>query len=142
MPVVQFHLVVERHEDAAMAALLIEASDFYVRTLYPDLVPPPIDRVRAFIVPIAARHMATAGRLVSEGGGLAPYFECLVLTGRPIAQLHALMAGFTDLIVRHLRCDRSMVRGIVTQVSPECWSIGGIPASAARAAEAAMRAAE
>lgn len=140
MPIVQFHLVADLYSDAAIAALLAEASLFYVETLYPTLDPLPIERVRAFVIPIPPQQFATGGRLVSIGGLPAPYFTCLALEGRPDAQLQALLAGFTDLVERHLRCDRATIRGTVVPVAPALWSIGGVPASEARGAEAALRA--
>lgn len=135
MPIVQFHLIEDHYPKASVAALLREASVFYVETLYPSVTPPPIDRVRAFVTPVPAWHWATGGVLVAEGGMAAPYFTCLALTGRPVEQLQALMAGFTDLIARHLGSDRKVIRGTVSQIDPALWSIGGVPASEARATE-------
>lgn len=140
MPIVQFHLVADHYPDSAIAALLEEASTFYVDTLYPTLDPRPIERVRAFVSPVPAEHFATGGRLVSLGGTAAPYFTCLSLEGRPVEQLQALLAGFTDLIERHLRCDRATIRGTVVEIAPAFWSIGGVPASQARDTEKALRA--
>lgn len=140
MPIVNFHLVENSHGDAELSRLLIEASHFYVETLYPGVSPPPLDRVRAFVTPVPAHYWATAGQLVSEGGENAPFFTCLALSGRPDQQLHDLMAGFTDLIVKHLKVDVRQVRGQVISIEPEHWSIGGVPASIKRSDEASLRA--
>lgn len=139
MPVVHFHLIEGQHTDDAIGALLVGASHFYAETLYADVTPLPLDRVRAFATFSGPQHWATAGVLISDGGHDAPYFTCLTLAGRPIEQLHRLLAGFTDLIVTHLACERARVRGQVVPLDPVNWSIGGVPASAIRAAEIARR---
>lgn len=139
MPIVQFHLIEGRHSDEAIGRLLVEASHFYAQTLYADVVPLPLERVRAFATFTAPARWATGGVLISDGGEDAPYFTCLTLAGRPAEQLERLLAGFTDLIVTHLGCERGRVRGQLIPLDPANWSIGGLPASAARAAEIAAR---
>jgi phenylpyruvate tautomerase PptA (4-oxalocrotonate tautomerase family) len=139
MPIVQFHLVETAHDAAAVAALLKAASHFYAATLYPDLDPPPLDRVRAFVTETPPHLWATAGKLVSEGGLPAPYFTCLALAGRPAEQLRALMEGMTGLIALHLGVDRSLVRGMLIPIDPDNWFIGGQPASLARKSEVEAR---
>lgn len=139
MPIVQFYLVEGEYEDAAIGALLVESSHFYVDTLYPEADPPPLQRVRAFVTSIPPGHWATGGALVSSGAVPAPYFTCLALAGRRVEQLQQLTAGFTELIVKHLKCDRALVRGTVLEVDPQLWAIGGQPAQAVRAAEIASR---
>lgn len=140
MPIVQFHLVEGRQTDEAIGALLQDASRFYAETLYPQISPLPLDRVRAFVTLHRPQHWATAGITAAEGGADAPYFTCLALDGRPVEQLHQLLAGFTDLVERHCHCERAQVRGQVISIAPEHWSIGGVPASTVRAGEAASRA--
>lgn len=140
MPIVTFHLVEGQHSDAAIGQLLVEASHFYCDTLYAGVVPRPIERVRAFVNFVKPQHWATGGQLVSAGSGCAPYFTCLALAGRPAAQLQDLLAGFTDLLERHLDCDRSAIRGQLISIDPEHWCIGGKPASQIRAGEFAIRA--
>lgn len=140
MPIVEFHLVDGQYDDAGIATLLREASLFYAQTLYADVTPLPLARVRAFVSLVRPQHWATAGVPVAAGGTAAPYFKFLVLSGRPVAQIHALLAGFTSLIARHLDCDPALVRGQAIEISPDHWSIGGTPASHARATEIAARA--
>lgn len=140
MPIVTFHLVEGEHADEAIGALLIEASHFYCDALYAELVPRPIERVRAFVSFVKPQHWATAGKLASEGAQGAPYFTCLALSGRPVEQLQDLMTGFTNLIEKHLGSDRGGIRGQVISIEPDHWSIGGNPASAARSDEASLRA--
>jgi 4-oxalocrotonate tautomerase len=85
--------------------------------------------------------VAVAGVPLDRGGQPAPYFEFLVLRGRPSAQRHALLAGFTDLLVDLLDAPRDLIRGRVVQLDPEDWGIGGSPAATVRADEIRSRAA-
>ncbi|QTH24790.1 MULTISPECIES: 4-oxalocrotonate tautomerase [Sphingomonadaceae] len=140
MPIVEFHLTEGRQSDDDIGALLEQSTDFYVRTLYPAVDPLPLDRVRAFVSLHRPQHWATAGVLASDGGADAPYFTCLALAGRPQEQLHALLRGFTDLIVMHCSCERRHVRGQVISIAPENWCIAGEPASMVRAGETERRA--
>ncbi len=140
MPIVNFYLVEGSYTDDAIGKLLVESSQFYCDTLYTDVNPRPIERVRAFATFVKPQHWATGGRLVSGGASGAPYFTCLALTGRPVEQLQTLMAGFTDLVEKHLRCDRSAIRGQVIPIDPAHWSIAGKPASEVRSNEARLRA--
>ncbi|MFM5906992.1 MAG: 4-oxalocrotonate tautomerase [Novosphingobium sp.] len=139
MPVAQLFLVSSEHDPAAIAALLEEASAYYAAALYPEMERPPIERVRIFVTDIAPQHWATGGMAVSRGGKAAPYFTCIAMKGRPAARINAMMAGFTELIVRHLGCDAAMVRGRLIEIEPEHWFISGQSASQARAAEVAAR---
>jgi phenylpyruvate tautomerase PptA (4-oxalocrotonate tautomerase family) len=139
MPVAQLYLVASEYAPEAIAALLNEASHFYAAALYPEMETPPVERVRIFITDVAAPHWATGGEQVSQGGSPAPYFSCIAMKGRPLERIQAMMAGWTDLIVRHLGCDRSLVRGRLIEIEPEHWYIAGTPASQLRAAEIAAR---
>jgi phenylpyruvate tautomerase PptA (4-oxalocrotonate tautomerase family) len=131
MPIVHFHLVEGAHEPERVGALLRRASHRYA-----EILDSPLQRVRAFAVTYSPGYAAVAGEPAA-----APYFEFLVLAGRPKEQRHALLAAFTDLIVEELGVDRGLVRGRVVQLDPDDWAIGGVPASAARASEIAARAA-
>lgn len=140
MPIVTFYLVDELYSDGMIAGLLSDASQFYAQTLYPDVSPPPIERVRAFVSSVKPQHWMTGGKLVSGGGLQAPYFTCLALAGRPKDQMEALLSGMTDVIVRHLNCERGAVRGQIIVIDPDHWAIGGQLASAVRSGEIAARA--
>ena len=139
MPVIQIHTVAAAHPPEAVGNLLREASTFYAVTLYPETDPPPLERVRAFVSDVAPEHWATSGVAVSDGGMPAPYFTCLALSGRPADQLKRLMSGMTDMICRHLCCERSLVRGQLIELDPAHWYIAGAPASEARAGEISAR---
>lgn len=127
MPIVRFHLTEGQTTAAREAALLRAASRFYA-----DVLQSPVDRVRAFIQTCPPQRCATGGELVGDGAPPAPYFEFLVLEGRPLEQRQALLAGFTDLLVEHIGAERALIRGRCERVSPEEWAIGGVPAAQAR----------
>ena len=136
MPIIHFHLAEGRYPESAQRRLLVESSQLYAAVLRC-----PMDRVRAYLQFYPQRSIAVAGELVSEGAADAPYFHFLVLEGRSLAERHALLAGFTDLVVEVLGAERGRVRGGCWPIPPEDWAIGGTPASVARAAEVAARAA-
>jgi 4-oxalocrotonate tautomerase len=134
MPVVNFHLVSLLTTPEQDERLLTEASK-----LYGDVLQSPIERVRAFITTHPSAQFAVAGELVSHNGLHAPYFDFIVMEGRPVEERHRLMAGFTDLLVDILGVRRDLVRGSCRRIEPQYWSIGGVPANVLRAEEIAAR---
>jgi phenylpyruvate tautomerase PptA (4-oxalocrotonate tautomerase family) len=134
MPVLNFHLVQGQHPAARIDTLLLRSSQFFA-----EVLACPIDRVRVFVTEHAAQHACVGGQLVSQSGQVAPYFTFIVLQGRSLADRQRLLAGFTDLVVEILACPRELVRGGVTPVATEDWSIGGVPASHLRQAEIEAR---
>lgn len=124
MPIVQFHLP-EGLADADKQMRLLDRGS----RLYADILDSPVDRIRAFLRTYGPTEYAT-GCIV--GGRPAPYFEFVVMDGRPLAQRQALMRAFTDLLVEVTGVPRDVVRGQCCHVSPEEWCIGGEPASAVR----------
>ncbi len=136
MPIAHFHLPSGYATPDQERRLLLDASAAYSRVLES-----PIERVRAFVVHYDPASIAVAGRIVADGGAVAPYFTAIVLAGRPAAQRHELLRAFTDLIVDVLDVDRGQVRGQIIEVAPENWGIGGVPASGMRSGEIAERAA-
>lgn len=135
MPVLEFHLAENTYTDSQCEELLVESSK-----LYAEVLGSPIERVRVFIHLHRPTLAATGGVPLSRGGKPAPCFFFLMLQGRPVEEKHALLAGFTDLVVRILGTERSLVRGGAWMIPAEDWSIGGTPASAMRAAEIRARA--
>ena len=134
MPVVNFHLISQKTTPSQDERLLKEAAK-----LYSEVLKSPMERVRAFITTHAAEQFVVAGELVSNNGLHAPYFDFIVLEGRPLEERHRLMAGFTDLLVDILGVKRDLVRGSCRRVEPEDWSIGGVSASELRANEIKAR---
>ena len=70
-----------------------------------------------------------------------PLVLMTLLSGRPVEQHHALIAGITEVIERALGTPPGRTRIGITTVSPDSWGIGGRPASVVRAGEIAARAA-
>ncbi|MBR0565575.1 tautomerase family protein [Azoarcus sp. L1K30] len=134
MPIVHFHLLEGASTPAQEEQLLLAAC-----RLYAEVLDAPIDRIRAFITAHPTGRFAVGGELATFVTGHAPYFDFIVLAGRPVDQRHRLLEGFTRLLVEILGVSREMVRGECRQVAPEDWGIGGIPASAARKAEVDAR---
>ena len=134
MPVVVYHLVQGQQSVDDVGALLLRST-----ALFADVLDSPMDRVRAFAQEYAPTHAAVGDTLVSQGAVDAPFFEFYLLAGRPQEHADRLLAGFTDLLVEVIGADRSRVRGTVTRVAPEAWSIAGVPAAALRADEIRAR---
>ncbi len=135
MPILEYHLAEGQYSDAQIDELLLASSE-----LYASVLQSPVERVRVFANMHPKRRVAVGGKLMNDGAGAAPYFHCLVLQGRSEESCHALLAGFTDLLVRILGADKASVRGGCWPIAPSMWSIGGVPASQARAAEIRARA--
>ena len=135
MPIMEIHLAEDAYEDEQLERLTVECSKLYAKVLQS-----PIERVRVFIHEHRPCAMAVGGVPVSQGGKPAPYFQFIVLEGRPLEQKHALLTGFTDLIENILGVQRGLIRGGCWPIPPEDWAIGGMPASVKRAAEVAARA--
>ncbi len=134
MPIMEIHLAEGAYEDEQLERLSVECSRWYAKVLQS-----PIERIRVFIHEHRACAMAVDGVPVSRGARPAPYFQFIVLQGRPVEQRHALLTGFTDLIVDILGVNRGLVRGGCWPIPPEDWAIGGTPASIKRAEEVAAR---
>lgn len=137
MPVVNFHLVEGRFTPAQADRLLREAS-----RLYAEVLAAPMERVRAFITTHQPDRFAVGGEPVMADGPHAPFFDFIVLDGRPLAERHRLAAGFTDLLVDIIGVRRELIRGGCRRIQPEDWSIGGTAASELRHAEVSARAAK
>ena len=54
-----------------------------------------MDRVRGFVRLYPPQMCLAAGEIVADGTPAAPYFEFLVLAGRPLEQRQTLLAAFT-----------------------------------------------
>jgi Uncharacterized protein, 4-oxalocrotonate tautomerase homolog len=135
MPVVRFHLADGEYSKEQLQLLLRSTA-----ALYSDVLQSPMERMRGFVRLYPPELCFVAGDIVADGGRPAPFFELIVLAGRPLAQRQALLTGFTDLIVEHLGAQRSLVRGRAIEVTPEDCSIGGEPASVRRSDEIRARA--
>lgn len=135
MPIVTFHLAEGQYPTSAMQQLLVKSCQLYSRVL-----DSPMERTRAYVSLCPAELMVVGGEPVSAVPSKAPYFEFLMLAGRPLQQRHDLLRGFTDLLVETLEAPRELIRGKAIELAPDNWAIGGEPASARRAGEINARA--
>lgn len=137
MPVVNFHLVKEHCSEQQQQRLLKAASQ-----LYSEVLSSPIERVRAFVTLRNAGECAVAGDTVSNNHLHAPFFEFIVLEGRPLDERQQLMSRFTSLLAEVLDVDPGLIRGRCIRVHPQDWCIGGVGADSLREKEIAARAAQ
>lgn len=135
MPIVRFFSVEGTLSPEQRSELVLEAS-----RVYAGLLAAPVERIRAFVAEIPAGGAALGGELVTKDGPPVPFFEALVLAGRPVEQRHAIISAFTDLIVEKTGMEKAKVRGRCIPVDPDDWCIGGTPASVLRKGEIAARA--
>ena len=135
MPIVTFHLAEGAASEAQCEQLMSQAS-----AAYAEILESPIERVRVFINVYSAKRLAVGGAVLAEDSQGAPYFEYLVLQGRPASQRQALMSTFTTLVADVLAIDKGLVRGRCVQLDPEDWGIGGTLASELRKKEIDSRA--
>ncbi len=136
MPVMQIHLTRGHHAPDKIEELLVRCSHHFASVLEC-----PVDRIRVFAIEHPPERCCIGGKLVSEGGSVAPYFSFVLMQGRTTEMKHALMRGFTDLIEACLEVPRGVIRGGIVPVSPEDWSIAGVPASEVRKDEILARSA-
>lgn len=106
---------------------------------YGEVLNSPMERIRVFVNEHRPQTVFVDGKLAGEGADNAPYFNYIVLEGRPQDEIEALMTGFTDIIERELGVKRERIRGSCWPVPPEHWGIGGVMASVKRAAEVEAR---
>lgn len=71
-----------------------------------------------------------------------PLVQIHILEGRPKEQHHRLISEVTEVVARILESPPERIRVCITEVNPDCWGIGGIPASIKREAEISRRAME
>jgi 4-oxalocrotonate tautomerase family enzyme len=128
------HIYVTECTDAQERRLHEEGSRRYASVLGS-----PLDRVRLFVHHLPPTGVSVGGETVAETGRHSPYFTALILRGRPVAQRHELLRELTDLVVEILGAGRGLVRGLITEVDPDGWGVGGVPASVVRARETAAR---
>ncbi len=142
MPVARIN-VVAGHARADLKAVLVE-----VAAAMSGVLGAPVERLQVWLNEVDADFWLVAGAPASEarktrpvGETVAALVEVSLLKGRPIAQHRALIAALTDVLAEGLGIDRSRIRVLVAELSPESWGIGGVPASEVRAAEIRARAA-
>jgi len=134
MPILTVNLQRDAYTRDQLDRLLVDASELYARVLES-----PLERVRVFLNLIDPGALAVGGRIVAGSASRAPFFEAIVMEGRPSEQKRRLMQEVTDLLEGVLEVERSLIRGVCWSVPPEDWCIAGTPASEKRAEEIAAR---
>jgi 4-oxalocrotonate tautomerase family enzyme len=142
MPVANIH-VLAGHPRPVLKQLLREASAAFARA-----IEAPPDRLQVWITEVDPELYAIAGEPADEVMQRVPreqteipLIRMALMEGRPVETLHRVMADLSEVVSRVLGGDPQRVRVQIDHIHPDRWSIGGVPASRARAAELAARAA-
>ncbi len=142
MPVANIH-VLAGHPRPLLKQLLREASAALARA-----IEAPADRLQVWITEVDPELYAIAGEPADEvlqrvprAQAEIPLIHMALMEGRPVEMLHRVMADLSEVVARVLGGDPQRVRVQIDPVHPDRWAIGGVPASQARAAELARRAA-
>jgi len=142
MPVANIH-VLAGHPRPVLKALLREASAAFARA-----IEAPPERLQVWITEVDPELYAIAGEPADEvmqrvprGQAEIPLIRMALMEGRSTEMLHRVMADLSEVVARVLGGDPQRVRVQIDHIHPDRWSIGGVPASRARAAELAARAA-
>lgn len=141
MPVANINLL-RGHPREVLRQIIVETADVMAR-----LLGAPKDRLIVWITENDPELWAIGGlpasEVLAEGERRSleiPFVQMVLMEGRPKEQLHAVMAGITEVIARATGSDIGRIRVHVAAAQPDTWSIGGVPAAVARAAELAARA--
>lgn len=135
MPVLKVYLDTSRHSTESLTAFLKAATTTFANTLES-----PQERIRVYLLAVAAEHMAIGGVIRPPADLEAPFFEFYLLAGRPAEHKRRLIEDFTALLANLLGYRASQIRGCCWHVAPDDWGIGGVSAAEIRAREIAIRA--
>ena len=142
MPVANIH-VLAGHPRPVLKLLLREASAAFAQA-----IEAPPERLQVWITEVDPELYAIAGEPADEvlqrvprGQAEIPLIRMALMEGRSTEMLHRVMADLSEVVARVLGGDPQRVRVQIDPIHPDRWSIGGVPASRARAAELAARAA-
>lgn len=142
MPVANIH-VLAGHPRPVLKQLLREASAAFAAA-----IEAPPERLQVWITEVDPELYAVAGEPADEvlqrvprGQAEIPLIRMALMEGRSTEMLHRVMADLSAVVSRVLGGDPQRVRVQIDHIHPDRWSIGGVPASKARAAELAARAA-
>lgn len=136
--------VLKGHSKSQLRQLIVEVSETVVRVLGA-----PRDRLEVWVTEIDPELWGVCGVPASEVLRDAPieavempFVQMVLLEGRPAEQHHALIAGVTEAVSRVLGTRKERIRVHIAESKTDCWGIGGVPASIARAEEIRARAAQ
>lgn len=142
MPVANIHVLAGRPRPV-LKALLREAS-----AAFANAIDAPPERLQVWITEVDPELYAIAGEPADEVLARVPLTQAEIplirmalMEGRPVETLHRVMADLSAVVARVLGSDPQRVRVQIDHIHPDRWAIGGVPASRARAAELAARAA-
>jgi 4-oxalocrotonate tautomerase family enzyme len=142
MPVANIH-VLAGHPRPVLKQLLREASATFARA-----IEAPPERLQVWITEVDPALYAIAGEPADEvlqrvprAQAEIPLIRMALMEGRSTEMLHRVMAELSEVVARVLGGDPQRVRVQIDLIHPDRWAIGGVPASRARAAELAARAA-
>lgn len=140
MPVAHIN-VLQGHSRSQLRQLIVEVSDVVARILEA-----PKDRLEVWISEIDPDLWGVCGVPASEvladsplGQVEMPFIRMVIMEGRTEAQRFALIAEVTEVVARVLGTDKERIRFQLTQIQPDGWGIGGVPATIRRAAEIEAR---
>jgi 4-oxalocrotonate tautomerase family enzyme len=104
------------------------------RALYAEIVVAPIERFRAAVNVVPADQWGLGGVPATER--VSPLIKIYLMEG------HRLLREMSALVAEILQIPIHQTRVLLTEIPVTHWGIGGVPASEARAAEIAARAAQ
>ncbi len=111
-----------------------------------DILAAPADRLEVWVTEIDPELWGISGNPASEvlahtprREAEIPFIKMILMEGRPVEQLHRVIAELTAITARLLDADAEHIRVHIEHAHPDRWGIGGVPASIRRAAELAAR---
>jgi 4-oxalocrotonate tautomerase family enzyme len=134
MPLIEIDLM-EGHSPEVHRELVARCTALYV-----EIVVAPIERFRAAVKVIPADQWGLGGVPATER--VSPLIKIYLMEGRPLELLHRLLREMSALVAEILQIPIDQTRVLLTEIPVTHWGIGGVPASEARAAEIAARAAQ
>lgn len=140
MPVANLH-VLAGHPRESLKSWIRETSQ-----ALSDILAAPKDRLEVWVTEIDPDLWGISGDPASEvlphtprRTAEMPFIKMILMEGRPVEQLHRIIAELTTITARLLDADQERIRVHIEHANPDRWGIGGVPASIRRAAELAVR---
>lgn len=140
MPVAHIN-VLQGHSRSQLRQLIVEVSATVARILEA-----PKDRLEIWVTEIDPELWGVCGVPASEaledsplGQIEMPFIRMVIMEGRTQEQRFALISEVTEVVARVLGTEQERIRFQLTQIQPDGWGIGGVPASIRRAAEIEAR---
>ncbi|HLO63357.1 MAG TPA: tautomerase family protein, partial [Azonexus sp.] len=109
-----------------------------------DILAAPKDRLEVWVTEIDPELWGISGNPASEvlahtprREAEMPFIKMILMEGRPVEQLHRVIAELTAITARLLDANAERIRVHIEHAHPDRWGIGGVPASIRRATELA-----